>query len=137
MRFRRTDAATRWLLRGLAGLRFRLILLLSSVSLIALLVLGLALNQILNSYFADQEGRRLSQIADTTADALGQILSLAPANSLGTPEIREGSLVPRLAQLVADQVPGTVEVSNPDGSVFTHAEPSNETALRRQGLSAD
>ena len=133
----RTDTARRWLFHGLAGLRFRLVLLLSVVSLIALLVLGVALNQILNSYFEEQEGRRLSQAADSSAAFLSQILSVARPEMLGTRELREGSLIPRLTQLVADQIPGTVEVSNPDGSVFAHAEPSNVAALRGQGLSAD
>ncbi|MFN2484134.1 MAG: sensor histidine kinase [Candidatus Limnocylindria bacterium] len=133
----RTDAARRRLLRALAGLRFRLILLLSVVSLIALLVLGVALNQILNSYFEEQEGRRLAQAADSSAAFLTQILGVARPEMLGTRELREGSLIPRLTQLVADQTPATVEVSNPDGSVFAHAEPRNVAALRDQGLAGD
>ena len=133
----RTERTRRSPLRLLGGLLFRLIVVLSSVSLIALLVLALALNQILNTYFEQQEGRRLMQAADGAANAMAQVLSLAPDDVLGLPEVREGSLIPRLTQLVADQVPSTVEVSNPDGSVFARAEPSNTDALADQGLAAD
>ena len=134
----KTDAFRARLVRTLRGLRFRLILVLSSISLISLLVVGVALNQILNAYFAEQEGRRLSQIADSSAQGLEQFVRLnVPPEALAVREVREGSLIPQLAQFVADQVPGTVEVSNPDGSVFAHAEPSNADALEADGLTAD
>ena len=132
----RTDRRGDRLFRALGGLRFRLIVVLSSVSLVALLVLGVALNQILNAYFAEQEGRRLSQAADSTSRGLEQVLNGASDASL-LPEVREGTIIPQLAQLVADQLPGTVEVINPDGRAFARAVPAQIGDLQSDGLAAD
>ena len=123
-------------LRPLRRLLLRLILLLSGVSLIALLVLAVAVSQILNAYFEEQEGSRLARAADTTASGFEGLLAGAPPETL-LREVREGRVLPELAQLVADQLPGTVEVSNPDGAVFAHAEPQDVEGLRAQGLAPD
>lgn len=110
---------------------------LATVSLIALLILGVAVNQILNSYFEEQEGRRLDQAADGIARFFPLFLDQASDAELGAREIREGVLIPQIAQLFADQVPATLSVSNPDGSVFAWASPRDEDGLRETGLAAD
>ena len=138
MRSPRTDGEQRrWPFRVLGGLLLRLVVGLASVSLIALLVLGIAVNQILNAYFEEQESRRLDQAADAIQRLFPEFLAQVPPTDLAVREIREGVLIPRVARAFADQLPGTIAVSNPDGAVFFRTEPSNVDRLREQGLSAD
>ena len=46
-------------------------------------------------------------------------------------------MIPQIAQVFADQVPATIAVSNPDGSVFAWARPREGDRLRETGLAPD
>ncbi len=116
----------------------------ASVALIALLILGLALNEILPGYFQEQAESRLDGAAKATADlikkaALDASGTTADQSQLENRELREGKLIHDIAQLVADRVAqGSVAVYNKrDGSLAARAEPSNISQLTSEGLRPD
>lgn len=127
----------------LQRLNVRLVLMLVSVALLALLVSSVALSQILPSYLDDVANRRAETAAQGTwllvenqADA---IRSVDPGVLL-TPELRNTQLLQREAQIAADRLAqGTVEIFYANGDPAAHATPSDATAaaLRQQGLEPD
>lgn len=124
-------------------LNVRLVLALASVVLLALMISGVALSQILPGYFVDQAERR----AETAARA-GYILIETWAgyyreqrpSVLLVPELRNIELMQEQAQQAANQLAlGTVVITYEDGSVAAIAEPSTEirAELQDQGLLPD
>jgi two-component system sensor histidine kinase BaeS len=124
-------------------LNARLVLALASVALVALLVSGLALNQILPGYFREQAASRAKTTALATAlllrDEANKVAESQPS-LLTTPELRETQVLKPIAETAARALAqGTVEFYNPDGSLAARAEPDAETAaqLRAEGLRPD
>jgi signal transduction histidine kinase len=132
-------------LRGLLQrLNVRLVLVLASVALVALLISSIALSQILPGYFLDQARRRGETAAYSTA-ILVQIQAdfYAERNPgiLLTRELRDTQLLQPQAETAAEQLAqGTVEIRYAaDGSLAARAVPDSATdaQLRAQGLAPD
>ena len=124
-------------------LNARLVLALASVALVALLVSGLALNQILPNYFIEQATSHAKAAAVAT-----QILLVEQANSvavaqpelLTVKELRETQFLQRVAQTAANQLgQATVSFLNPGGGLAARAEPDPKTtvSLLAEGLRPD
>ena len=134
-------------IRGLADvlqrLNVRLVLILASVALVALVVSGVALSQILPGYFADEAERRAETAAQATlllVDNLAERYRRERPGWLITPELRNTQLLEPVAQIAANALAqGTVEIAYADGSpgVAAHPDPTTDAALRAQGLQPD
>lgn len=124
-------------------LNARLVLALASVALVALLVSGLALNQILPGYFVEQATSHAKAAALAT-----ELLLVERANAVipDTPELltvrelRETQLLQPVAKTAANLLAqATVTLLNPDGAVAARADPDDKTkaTLLAQGLRPD
>lgn len=124
-------------------LNARLVLALASVALVALLVSGLSLNQVLPGYFVEQAASRARTAALSTA-----LLLQEQANSVATTrpqlltvrELREAQLLRPVAETAARALAqGTVSFYNEDGTLAARAEPDAATveALAADGLHPD
>lgn len=126
-------------------LNARLVLALASVALVALLVSGLALNQVLPGYFKEQATSRARTAALATAVYLQE-----QAVSVGTTrpelllvrELRETQFLKAVAERAAKELAqGTVTIYNADANrtVAAQASPDKDTAatLRSEGLRPD
>jgi signal transduction histidine kinase len=126
-------------------LNVRLVLALASVVLVALLVSGVALSQILPGYFVDQAERRAETAAISTAilvESVAENYDQTNRSILRTPELRNTVLLADLAQRAANSLAqGTVEIryDDADGPVAARATPGEGTAaaLRQAGLRPD
>jgi signal transduction histidine kinase len=150
MRSARTDAPAgpligrvRKRLAWFQQLNVRLVLALASVALVALLVSGLALNQVLPDYFVEQATSRARTTALATALLLqeqAKSVAISQPSLLTTPELRETKVLRPIAETAASALAqGTVEFFNPDGSSAARAEPDAETTehLLAEGLRPD
>jgi signal transduction histidine kinase len=124
-------------------LNVRLVLALASIAVVALLVSGLALSQILPGYFLDQASRSSKTAAISTAllleETVRRVLQQQP-QFLSTPELRDTQVFQPVAQLAADGLAhATVQIINPDGSLAASAVPSEtrNDQLRADGLQPD
>lgn len=143
----RTDAqpaAIHWSSRGPLGfvqrLNVRLVIALSSVALIALLVSGATLNQILPGLFVSQAETRAEVAAAATGLLIEDTATRASVTVLATPELRNTELLLPVARTAANTLAqGTVSIYNPDGSLAANAspDPSTDAELRSQGLRPD
>jgi signal transduction histidine kinase len=124
-------------------LNVRLVLVLSGVALVALLVSGVALSQILPGYFADEAERRAETAAIATRILVrngAEFLAQRRPGWLLTRELRDTQLLQPAAQEAANAlVQGTVEITYVDGSQAARAvpDPTTDAALRQQGLQPD
>ncbi|HEY8921330.1 MAG TPA: HAMP domain-containing sensor histidine kinase [Candidatus Limnocylindria bacterium] len=126
-------------------LNARLVLALASVALVALLVSGLALNQVLPGYFKEQATSRARTAALATAVYLQeQALSVGADRPelLLVRELRETQFLTAVAERAAKELAqGTVTIYNADANRTTAAQasPDAETAatLRSEGLRPD
>ena len=150
MRSAKTDAGSvpplgrvRRRLAWFQQLNARLVLALASVALVALLVSGLSLNQVLPGYFVEQAASRARTAALSTA-----LLLQEQANSVATTrpqlltvrELREAQLLRPVAETAARALAqGTVSFYNEDGTLDARAEPDDATveALVADGLHPD
>jgi signal transduction histidine kinase len=134
-------------IRGLEGvlqrLNVRLVLILASVALVALLVSGVALSQILPGYFADEAERRAETAAIATRILVrtgAEFLADRQPGLLLTRELRDTQLLQPAAQEAANALAqGTVVITYLDGSQAARAapDPATDAALRAQGLQPD
>src|SRR5438093_2950548 len=145
MRSAKTDAPppSGWRARGpfafLQRLNVRLVVALASVALIALLVSGATLNQILPGLFIRQAENRGRGTAEATAVLLQEHANQLSPDVLLTPELRHTQLLlPVAVQAAKTLAQATVTIADPDGASVT-ASPNAETdaKLRSQGLQAD
>ncbi len=125
----------------LSRLDVRLVLTLSSVAAVSLLVSGIALFQILPSYFEQQAELRLGNAGQATAlylaDRAEAAADLQP-QYLTNKELREGRFLTEVAQFAADNfVFGTVDFYNEDGTLAARASPSDPAQYTAQGLQVD
>lgn len=126
-------------------LNARLVLALASVALVALLVSGLALNQILPGYFKEQATSRARTAALATAVYLQEQATAVGATRpelLLVRELRETQFLTAVAQRAAKELAqGTVTIYNSDANrtVAAKASPDASTAatLRAEGLRPD
>jgi two-component system sensor histidine kinase BaeS len=142
----RTEPATSRFgaLRGLfQRLNFRLVLALVTIAVVALLVSGVALSQILPGYFLDQAARSSQTAALSTGLLLEETVRGVMRQTpqwMATAELRETQVFQPVAQTAANQLAqGTVQFFNPDGSQAAIAVPDPEVAteLRADGLQPD
>jgi Signal transduction histidine kinase len=142
----RTDppAPIRWRTRGPLGflqrLNVRLVIALASVALIALLVSGATLNQILPGLFVGQAETRALVAAASTGLLIEDTATRVVPEVLTTPELRNTQLLLPVARTAANTLAqGTVSIYNPDGSLAATASPDKATdaELRSQGLRPD
>jgi signal transduction histidine kinase len=115
---------------------------LATTALIALLISGVALNQILPGYFEEQGQAKTEATAQATALLIIDTANRATSSGLGEflndPEQREARIIQPAAQLAADRFLVTVQVFNVvDGSDAAFAEPENVEDAEAQGLAPD
>jgi signal transduction histidine kinase len=143
----RTEAApSRWAAATgvLQRLNVRLVLVVLTVALLALLVSGVALSQILPRYFVDQATRRAETAEISTAIlAQNQFELYAQLNPswLSERELRNTEILRKVAEIGANTLAqGTVEITyTEDGSLAAVVSPNVETTgrLRAEGLLPD
>jgi two-component system sensor histidine kinase BaeS len=105
-------------------LNVRLALILGGVALLALLVSGLALRQILPEYFLRQAGDQARTAATATAILVQQRIDAEPQFALNR-EYRNTQLIQPAATFAANNlVHGTIEISYADGLLAARADPS-------------
>jgi signal transduction histidine kinase len=124
-------------------LNARLVLALASVALVALLVSGLALNQVLPGYFVEQATSRARSAALATALLLQEKATSEAATRpelLTVRELRETQFLTAVAATAAKELAqGTVTFYNPDGGLAAQAGPDEQSAdrMRAEGLRPD
>lgn len=121
-------------------LNVRLVIALASVALIALLISGATLNQILPGLFVSQAETRAEVAAEATTLLINERASAVTEEELLTPELRNTQFLQPVAQLAADTLAqGTVTITYSDGSVAASASPAAEfdKQFREQGLRPD
>jgi signal transduction histidine kinase len=149
MRSARTEeqpAPIRWQARGplrfFQRLNVRLVVALASVALIALLVSGATLTQILPGLFLRQAENRAFVNAEATGLLVQERATTRFASNpevLITPELRDTQLLLPVAVEAANTLAqATVTITNPDGTSVTASPDANTDAkLRSQGLRPD
>ena len=115
---------------------------LASASFLALLVSGVALNQILPGGFSEQGKARTESVANATAlliiDAVNRAVSSGQGEFLDDAAEREARIIQPAAELAADRFLATVEVFNVvDGSEAAFAKPEDTESATAQGLAPD
>jgi signal transduction histidine kinase len=129
--------------RGLLGrLEVRLVLALASVALVALLISGIALSQILPGYLEEQAAQQLRSAAAGTGLLIRSRAEIAAQRSpeeLANRERRESVILANAASNAADvfAVGSVVILNRADGSRAAAAGPANPGLLRSQGLQPD
>jgi signal transduction histidine kinase len=121
-------------------LNVRLVLALASVALIALLISGATLNQILPGLFVSQAETRAQVAAEATTLLINERASAVTEEVLLTTELRNTQFLQPVAQLAADTLAqGTVTITYPDGSVAATGSPAPkfDKQFREQGLRPD
>jgi signal transduction histidine kinase len=121
-------------------LNVRLVIALASVALVALLVSGATLNQILPGLFVSQAETRALVAAAATGLLLEDSATRASPEVLATPELRNTQLLLPVAQTAANTLAqGTVTIFYPDGSPAAAASPDDEfdSKMKSQGLRPD
>ena len=121
-------------------LNVRLVLALAIVALVGLVVSGVAINQILPGYFAEQTRERIQTSAVSTGILLRQEISRrgeAQANAVAAAEVRDVFIVPEVAEDAAFLFNATVTIANSNGDVVAVEEPPDIESLEAQGLRRD
>jgi signal transduction histidine kinase len=124
----------------LQRLNVRLVLALAIVALVGLVVSGVAINQILPGYFAEQTRERIQTSAVSTGILLRQEVARrgeAQPNSVAAAEIRDVFVVPPVAADAATFFNATVTIVNSDGVVVASEDPADVDRLEEQGLRRD
>ena len=120
-----------------ARLNIRFVLALAIVALVGLLVSGLAINQILPGYFAEQTEQRIRTAAASTGILLIQEVSAESEIRPGvvaTAETRDRFIVPPVAVTAAQVFNATFTILNEQGGVVAEAQPPDPESLEEQGL---
>jgi signal transduction histidine kinase len=121
-------------------LNVRLVIALASVALVALVVSGATLNQILPGLFVSQAETRALVAAAATGLLLEDNATRTSADVLATPELRNTRLLLPVARTAANTLAqGTVSIYYPDGSRAATGSPDDSTdaELQSQGLRPD
>jgi signal transduction histidine kinase len=128
--------------RFVRRLDVRLVLALAVTALIALLISGVALNQILPGWFQQQGASQTESSAQATALLIIDTVNNARTSGLGEflndQEQREARIIQPAAEEAADRLLVTVEVFNVvDGSEAAYAAPDDVDAATSRGLAPD
>ena len=128
--------------RFVRRLDVRLVVALASTALIALLISGVALNQILPGYFEQQGQARTESSAQAAALLIVDTVNRSATSGLGEflndPEQREARIIQPAAQEASSGLRVTVQVFNAvDGSEAAFAEPEDVDDAKTQGLAPD
>lgn len=123
-------------------LNARLITTLAMVALVGLVVSGLAINQILPDYFAEQTEERVATSAASTGILLLQEINRFADSELGrniaeVSELRDARIVPNVAAQAARIFSATVTIINADDETVAREPPPDLEALEAQGLRRD
>jgi signal transduction histidine kinase len=122
-------------------LNTRLVFALSFVALVGLVVSGLAINQILPGYFAEQTQQRIQTAANATAILVRQqvdrYIDSPQETVLATAETRDQLVIAPVAEVAARGFSSTVTILNGAGQVVNSASPEDAAALAAQGLRKD
>ncbi len=135
----RADTTTGFLRR----LDVRLVLVLSSIALAALLLSGIALSYILPGYFKTQVEQQLKGAANATVvyiqNRVNQEIENKNAAAVSTRELRDSLIIAPGAQYAATQIArATVTIRySADGSLAAEARPTNTGQLADEGLAPD
>jgi signal transduction histidine kinase len=133
------------LVRGLLQrLNVRLVLVLAAVALVALIVSGVALSQVLPAYFLDQAARRTQTAAVSTAilvQARAEEIARTRPGILTVRELLNTQLLQPSAEFAANYLAqGTVEITYADSgarAAIARPDPKITNELARQGLAPD
>jgi signal transduction histidine kinase len=123
-------------------LNARLVMALAIVTLVSLVVSGIAINQILPGYFAEQTLQRVRTSAGSTGIDLRQEISRVGDSPTGrntaeVKELRDNRIVPGVAERAARIFSATVTIINEFGEPVAHEAPPDVAALEEQGLRRD
>jgi signal transduction histidine kinase len=113
----------------------------ATVSLVALLVSAVAINQILPGYFVEQTRQRVVTAATSIALLLRQEIDAEAETGSGVvavQELRDRFITQPVADRAAELlIPATIEILNARRQLAARSAPADVTALREQGLSRD
>jgi signal transduction histidine kinase len=151
MRSPRTDPPERsgpgWrinLAHGVAAfvqrLNTRLVIAIATVSVVALLVSAVAINQILPGYFAEQTQQRVVTAAISTGLLLRQEIEREAESETGVvavQELRDRFITQPVAERAQLLIPATIEILNARGQLAARSAPVDVAELRGQGLRRD
>jgi signal transduction histidine kinase len=125
----------------LRRLNVRLVVAIAIVSLVGLIVSGVAINQIVPEYFRQQAVARQQTAALSIALLVQEIADSERETRpgvLAAPELRDSLVFGRAAHVAAGPViPATVEIYNERGQLAARAEPPNPDELVQEGLQRD
>jgi signal transduction histidine kinase len=129
-------------LRGfIRRLNLRLVVAIATVSLVGLIVSGVAINQIVPEYFRQQAVARQQTAALSIALIVQEIADSERERRpgvLATPELRDAAVFGQAAHFASGPlIPATVEIYNEQGQLSARAEPPNPDQLAREGLQRD
>ena len=132
----------RGLPRLAARLNIRLVLAIAIVTLVALLTSGIAIQQILPGYFAEQTEEQIQTAAASAALALRESVTRFGSNPAGVNtaevrELRDSRIVPDVAFVAARGFHATVTIINDLGAEVVRASPPDTAALEARGLQRD
>ena len=123
-------------------LNVRLVLTLMTVTLVGLITSGIAIQQILPSYFAEQTRQRTRDAAASAAFSLqGAVTRVGndPRTEATAQfrELRDGRIATEVAEQAADVFNATVTIINDLGATVAVESPPNTDELEAQGLRLD
>jgi signal transduction histidine kinase len=126
----------------LQQLNARLVLALAVVALVSLVVSGIAINQILPGYFAEQTQQRIETSVTSAAVLLQQEVtdvgnSPTGQNLVEVDELRDTQVVTRVARAAATLFNATFSIINQENVVVAEESPPDPGALEEQGLRRD
>jgi signal transduction histidine kinase len=132
----------RGLPRLAARLNIRLVLAITIVTMVALLTSGIAIQQILPGYLAEQAQEQIQTAAASTGLSLREAVTRFGSNPAGentaeVRELRDSRIVPNVAAEAARVFNATVVMINDLGAEVVRASPPDTAALEARGLQRD
>ena len=132
--------------RGLAALagrlNVRLVLALAIVALVGLITSGVAIQQILPGFFAEQTEQRIDTAAASTGFSLQEAVTRIGNDpetqaTADVRELRDSRIAPDVAAQAARVFDATVTIINDLGAMVARESPPNPEGLESQGLRRD
>ncbi len=132
--------------RGLAALagrlNVRLVLALAIVALVGLITSGIAIQQILPGFFAEQVEQRVETASVSTGLSLQELVTRVGNDpqteaTADIRELRDSRIAPVVAAEAARDFNATITIRNDLGALVARASPRDTDALEAQGLRRD
>ncbi len=132
--------------RGLPALasrlNVRLVLALAIVALVGLITSGIAIQQILPGFLAEQTRQRMNAAVTSVGTQLQEFVTRvgsdpATNQTAAVRELRDSRIVPQVAADGAEDFFATVTIVNDLGAVVARESPADTSALEAQGLRRD